>query len=85
VVANDAVDEQEQHESVEDGTDIGADASPVRFLPEAPASANVMFFTKKGYRVQFTLRGWDEDEVMQRMARLIHQAEDWGWRPNINY
>jgi hypothetical protein len=79
------VGEPEQHDSIEDATGIGEDASPTRLLPEAPASANVMFFTKKGYRVQFTLRGWDEDEVMQRMARLIHQAEDWGWRPNINY
>lgn len=39
-------------------------------LPEAPASANVRI-AQSGFEVLYTLRGWDEHDVKERMAALI--------------
>ncbi len=42
----------------------------IKFLPEAPASANV-YVTIQGRKVQLTLRDHDEDSLLTRMESLL--------------
>ena len=44
----------------------------IKFLPEAPASANV-FLTIQGRKVQLTLRDYDENALLARMESLLTQ------------
>ena len=50
--------------------DVGATVDTVAMLPEAPASANVRV-SVQGYDVQFTLRGWSEGDVLDRLNRFL--------------
>ena len=50
--------------------EVGATVDTVALLPEAPASANVRV-SVQGYDVQFTLRGWSENEVLDRLNGFL--------------
>src|SRR3972149_2695883 len=57
-------------EAEEFAKEVGATVDTVAMLPEAPASANVRV-SVQGYDVQFTLRGWNEDDVLDRLNGFL--------------
>lgn len=50
-------------------------------MQEAPFSANMMVETPKGFHVQFTVRGQEEQELFQRMTKLLKWFEEKAFVP----
>jgi len=44
-------------------------------LPEAPASLNFYAVTQRGWNLQFTLRSWSEQKLLDRFAELVKRLE----------
>jgi len=53
-------------------------------IPEAPASFN-FFASIKGFNGQWTLRDWNEAELLDRVYALIEGLEELGARPTDRY
>lgn len=54
-------------------------------LPEAPASATFKTISKSGYHVQFTIRDWSENAMLERTAAFIKRLESGGFVPENGY
>lgn len=52
-------------------------------MPEAVASVTYNLKTKKGYPILFTMRGADEDKLLDRMTAIEMQFETLGMQPDI--
>ena len=56
-------------------------ASMEEALPEAPASCNFKVATPRGWDIQFTLRGWDENRLLERVSAFERLLEEAGCAP----
>lgn len=53
---------------------------PIARLPEAPASVNFRaFHLATGFQCQFTLRDWDDDQLMARLRKRVLSMIAAGW------
>lgn len=70
-------------ETVAEKAQAKAKAVAQETMPEAVASVTYNLKTKKGYPILFTMRGADEDKLLDRMTAIEMQFEKLGMQPDI--
>lgn len=54
-----------------------------KVLPESPASVNIVYYID-GFRAQSTIRGINEDILVDKIEKFVKLAKLKGWQPSWN-